>query len=148
MQPWSKAAGCLALVVLAGCSPLSSPYSEQAYRNATTLKAKSIALVGQSTESYSSHAATAEALMVEISAAHEYARGYPRNQIVAEQWATMLAPDQGLMGEFVVTWKEAGRMGGFFAQEYAVEISDAFDTIICVEITKKAPSDCKPQKQE
>ena len=68
---------------LAACSALISPFSETAYRNATSLKAESLALIAKSSEPYAQHRVAAEKLAVDVDAAFEYANGIPRNGIVA-----------------------------------------------------------------
>jgi len=141
-------AGRLLLVlVLASCTPLASPYSEQSYRNATELKAHSLALVAVSGEAFSQHQDEVRALLTDIDAAYEYARGLPQNQVVTEQWRLIRDPNSQFVGKFAAEWQRKGQFGALFRQEYAGEIAFAFDTIICVEITKKAAADCGPVQE-
>ncbi|WP_238368742.1 hypothetical protein [Mesobacterium pallidum] len=132
----------LAIFALAACDPLMAPYSVEAYRMATELKARSLALVGKSSESYAMHEETAEALLIDIDAAYEYARGLPRNEIAAEQWRILRDPKAQLMGGFVAQWQRNGTVGAFFRQDKAQQIGAAFDTIICLEINKRAATRC------
>ena len=129
--------GSLLLVVLIACTPLTSPYSEQAYRNATTLKAESLALIAKSGDSYGSHRAEAEALMLSMRSAYEYSAGAPRNEVVTNLWAQMINPQSGLMGDFLKVWRENGPRNSEERFERTDLISDAFDVLICVEATKK-----------
>lgn len=132
-------------IAVAACSPLAGPFSEQAYRNATSLKARSLALVAESGESFSDHRDEVAALLTEIDAAYEYARGLPRNEVVAEQWRLIRDPTTGQIGTFAVEWERRGRFGSVFREEFASEVAFAFDTLICVEITKKSADDCAPE---
>ena len=63
---------------------LISPFQEQAYENATTLKAQSLALIAKSGEPYSSHRESLEKLLVDVDAAYEYADGLPKNEVVSK----------------------------------------------------------------
>lgn len=129
-------------VALAACAPLIAEYSLEAYRNATTLKAETVALIDKSTEPYSRHAEAAEALSVRIAAAHEFAAGLPANQISARQWALMRDPDRALFGGFVRFWRSSGTVSPAFRDEYRGQISEAFDYIICLEANKQSRARC------
>lgn len=131
-------------VALVACTPISGPFSEQAYRNATSLKARSLALVAASGEPFPSYGQEVALVLTDIDAAYEYARGLPRNDVVTEQWRLIRDPSTGLVGTFAAEWERRGRFGDVFREEYAGEISFAFDTLICVEITKKSAHDCAP----
>ncbi|QLQ18873.1 MAG: hypothetical protein HZT43_09640 [Exiguobacterium profundum] len=77
---------------LSACTPFAGAYSEQAYLNATSLKARSLALVAVSDQPYSSHRDDVAEVLTDIDAAYEYARGLPRNDIVTEQWRLIRDP--------------------------------------------------------
>jgi len=132
----------LLIMAVAACSPLASPFSEQAYRNATAMKARSLSLVARSGEPFVQHGDDVQALLTDIDAAYEYAKGLPRNEVVTEQWRLIRDPDAGLVGSFASEWARKGAFGATFRQDYAEEIAFAFDTVICVEITKKSAADC------
>lgn len=131
------------LLALAACDPLISPFQEQAYKNATTLKAQSLALIAKSSEPYSSHREAVEKLLVDVDAAYEYADGLPNNEVVSKQWDILRNPDGNLLGGFARRWKSSGTLRPFFREEVAIQIGDAFDTIICVEINKREASVCE-----
>lgn len=129
------------------CTPLASPFSEQAYRNATSLKARSLALVASSGEPFLERRQEVASLLTDIDSAYEYARGLPRNEVVTEQWRIIRDPSSGLVGTFAVEWARRERFGPVFREEFAGEIAFAFDTLICVEITKKSADDCSPDQR-
>lgn len=131
------------ILALAACDPLISPFQEQAYENATTLKAQSLALIAKSSEPYSSHRTAVEQLLVDVDAAYEYANGLPKNDVVSEQWDILRNPDGNLLGGFVRRWRGSGTLSPFFRDEISIQVGDAFDTIICVEINKREASVCE-----
>lgn len=130
---------------LSACTPFAGAYSEQAYLNATSLKARSLALVAVSDQPYSSHRDDVAEVLTDIDAAYEYARGLPRNEIVTEQWRLIRDPGAGLVGSFATEWRRRGQFSPAFRDDYAGEIAIAFDTLICVEITRKSATDCSAE---
>jgi hypothetical protein len=130
------------LFLLAACDPLISPFREQAYENATTLKAQSLALIAKSGQPYSVYQAAIEKLLVDVDAAYEYADGLPKNDIVSKQWDTLRDPEGNLLGGFATRWRNSGSLSTFLREEIALQVADAFDTIICVEINKREASVC------
>jgi hypothetical protein len=134
----------LALFLLVACAPLIGAYNERAYLNATTLKAHSLALVAKSGDEFATHREAAEALMVEVDAAYEYANGLPGNTIAAQQWRALKDPDGALLGGFVRLWRDAGRISPAARPEIGAQIAEAFDQIICLEINKARAQACAP----
>ena len=127
---------------LMACDPLIGPFTEQAYKNATSLKAQSLALMAKSTQPYANHRAAAEKLMVDVDAAYEYANGLPRNDLSARQWNILRDPNGNLLGGYLRRWRDAGKINSFVMQESRKQIGSAFDTIICLEINKREASAC------
>ncbi|WP_143042230.1 hypothetical protein [Citreimonas salinaria] len=141
---YRKAAALFSLLfVLTACDPIISPFTEQAYENATTLKAQSLALIAKSGQPYSTHRSNVEKLLVDVDAAYEYAKGLPRNDVVSAQWDTLRNPDGNLLGGFATRWKNSGTLSPFITEEISLQVSSAFDTIICVEINKREASVCE-----
>lgn len=130
------------IVMVAACDPIISAYSAKAYENATSLKARSLALIDRSGQSYSSQASDAITLMTDIDAAYEFSRGLPKNSLSAAQWNTMRNPDEGLMGGFVAGWKRNSTTSAFFRDEKKKQISRAYDYIICLEVNKQNATPC------
>ncbi|MEM7439394.1 MAG: hypothetical protein AAF393_07335 [Pseudomonadota bacterium] len=128
--------------VSTACTPLISPYSQEAYKTATELKARSLALIAKSSEPYRSNVTAVEDLSIRMNAAYEYAKGRPRNSVSEQQWELMRDPNGNLMGGFLKVWKGQGKTSSFYREEKISQISEAYDTLICVEISKKEASDC------
>ena len=131
-----------ALFLLVACTPLISPFSEVAYQNATDLKAHSLALVDQSADPYAQHAAEAEQLLIDVSAAYEFVNGMKGNEISAAQWQLMRDPGKNLMGGFVGFWQQVGKVSPAFRDEYHGQVAEAFDYIICLEANKRIATLC------
>jgi hypothetical protein len=128
--------------VLGGCGRLIAEYSLQAYTNATSLKAETLAMIDKSGEAYSLHAKEVDALNVKIDAAYEFSAGIPANQLSATQWAILRDPNRNLWGGFAQFWKTHGTVSAFFRQGVKKNIGDAFDEIICLEANKQAQTSC------
>lgn len=130
------------LLCLAACAPLIGPYSPTAYKNATGLKAETLALMDKATTPYAENEKKVEALMVEIDKAYEYVHGIPSNSISARQWEILRKPDGDLLGRFFARWKSEGTLKRVYVDEFKGIISDAFDEIICLEANKKSANQC------
>lgn len=140
---WVRAL-CFVLLI-GGCAPLISEYSLDAYKNATSLKAETLALIDKSGEKFSAHRPEVDALTIKIDSAFEFAAGIPNNQVSAAQWQVLRNPEGNLYGGFVRTW--SGSKQGILSPAYRAgkrkEISDAFDKIICLEVNKKDAKNCE-----
>jgi hypothetical protein len=129
--------------LLAACSSIPiGEYSLEAYKNATTLKAETLALVAKSGQPYSRLADDVDVVSVRIDAAYEFAAGLPDNQLSAEQWRLMRDPEGHLYGGFVVLWRNRGTLSPAFRDELRAVIGDAFDEIICLEANKQSQTRC------
>ncbi|MEO9779016.1 MAG: hypothetical protein ABJH07_08435 [Sedimentitalea sp.] len=131
------------LFVLVACEPIISPFSQEAYKNATTLKAQSLALIAKSGQPYSTHRTAVEILLVDVDAAYEYSNGLPKNGVVSAQWDILRDPDGNLLGGFARRWRNSGTLSPFIREEIRMQVGEAFDTIICVEINKREASVCE-----
>jgi hypothetical protein len=137
-----RVALCLALVTVASCATIA-PFSQVAYQQATSLKAESLALMSKAaTDSYDTHKSDVDALLLNVDRAYEFAKGRPKNEISARQWALLKDPAGHLLGGFFTSWK-ARQPGRAFVDEQAKIISDAFDVIIGLESGKVKPNDVK-----
>ncbi len=117
-------------------------YSLDAYRNATSLKAETLDLLGKSGEPFSQHKAEVEALNVKIDAAYEFSAGLPNNKLSAQQWAILRDPQGGLYGGYIRTWEAQRTVSAFFRQRATAQVGAAFDEIICLEANKQTPTKC------
>jgi hypothetical protein len=133
----------LALILfMAACVPLIGPYSPTAYKNATGLKAETLALMDKATTPYPDNEKKVEDLMVEIDKAYEYVHGIPSNGISARQWEILRKPDGDLLGRFFSRWQSEGTLKRVYVDEFKGIVSDAFDEIICLEANKKSANQC------
>ncbi len=128
--------------LLQGCGSLIAGYSLEAYKNATTLKAETAALIDKSGESYSSHKAEVEALNTRINAAYEFAAGIPHNELTAAQWQILRDPNRDLYGGYIRDWSRAKTVSPAFREAKKIQIGRAFDFIICLEANKQAAQQC------
>lgn len=135
-----RAMPAIALLLLVGCQ-LISPYSEEAYKQATSLKVDSLKLMDLAVSPYADHAKEVEDLKTSLQKAYEYAAGQPRNELSTEQWAILIDPDRNLLGGFLKLWQEKGTLSRPFIDEAKKLVSDAFDTIIGLESGKIKPGE-------
>ncbi len=98
------------LILLHACTPLIGPYSPTAYSNATSLNAKTLALMDKTTETYQERKMQVEELLVEIDSAYEYVKGILENDISAKQWEILKKTDGKLIGKFFGRWQEKGEI--------------------------------------
>jgi hypothetical protein len=130
------------VLIVGACAPLIAEFSLEAYKNATTLKAETAALIDKAGEPYSAHAEEVAALTTKMNVAYEFAAGLPSNQLSAQQWQIMRDPNRNLYGGFVSLWKDQGTLSAAFRREKKTQISRAFDYIICLEANKKETTPC------
>lgn len=129
----------LALLVLAaapGCRTVISPYSHTAYLQATSLKARSLRLMDRASSSATESSRDLESIRTDLDAAHEYARGRPKNGFSTAQWERLLDSNGHLLGGFFTRWEMEGPLGATFIVEAKRLVSDAFDTISGLESGK------------
>jgi hypothetical protein len=132
---------CLALFAVA-CTPLIAGYSLEAYQNATSLKAETVALINQAQEPFPQHAQEVRALRVRLAAAREFTAGMPRNRLSTAQWDIMNNPTGGLAGGFLARWERDGTLGAGVIREQSAVIARSFDHIICLEANKGSDTEC------
>lgn len=130
------------LLLSPACTPLIGPFSPTAYHYATSLKAETLALMDNAIEPYLKYEQKVDALMVEINKAYEYVHGVPLNDFSARQWEILKKSDGDLLGKFFQRWKEEGILSDTFIEEFKKIIADAFDEIICLEVSKKDTTKC------
>ena len=126
----------LSTIPLAGCLTVAT-YNEQAYKNATDLKAETDALIDKMGGVYLTKGV--DDLNTKINAAYEYSAGLSNNGISAAQWSLI----RNLYGTVTGLWRKQGPLGAYFRSQHKPQIDEAYDTIICVEANKKADTDCQ-----
>ncbi len=139
--PFLVGALVAALAGAAGCAPSIAPFSERAYEQAVSLKVDALALMGDASEPYDDHRAEVETVRRDLAKAYEFARGRPKNDLSARQWAVLADPERNLLGGFLARWESQGTLSPVFAAEAQRLVADAFDTIIGLESGKLRPAD-------
>jgi hypothetical protein len=134
--------GVLAGLAVASCGQLIAEYSQQAYKNDTTLKADVAAVVAQSATPYGQHGSDINALTLKLNEAYEFSRGEAYNQLSTKEWELLLNPDGDLYGKFLKEWKAKGSFSTTEADNWKVLLDRAFDYMICLEANKQSATAC------
>jgi hypothetical protein len=129
------------VALVSGCAPLIADYSLEAYKNATSLKAETAALIDKSDEAYAAHKADVDILTTKINAAYEFSAGIPANEISAKQWDILRG--DALYGGFVKLWATQGMTGAAYRTEKKRQLDDAYNQIICLEVNKQSATSCQ-----
>ena len=127
----------------AACAPLIAGYSLEAYRNATSLKAETLAIIAHADEPFPQHAQEVRDLQIRLAAAHEFAAGMPRNTLSANQWQIMVDPTRSMAGGLLARWQRETTLNPVFVREQSAQIARAFDDIICLEANKEQDTACE-----
>lgn len=143
LHPFLLAVCLAALAAWAGCAPSIAPFSERAYEQAVSLKVEALTLMGKATEPFAEHRAEVAALRLDLDKAYEFARGRPRNDLSARQWAILSDSDRNLLGGFLARWETEGSLSPVFVSEAQRLVADAFDTVIGLESGKLRPEDAE-----
>ncbi|MEE8264017.1 MAG: hypothetical protein V3R40_02035 [Gammaproteobacteria bacterium] len=136
MRLWLVLVVSILMATVNACSSLIATYSQAAYKQATSIKAESLVLMSKGTEPYNQHAQAVAALMLDVDKAYEYAKGRPKNEISAGQWAKIKNPDKKLLGGFLKRWEEQGQLSSAFVEEAKRQVAKAFNQIIELESGK------------
>ena len=127
------------VTLVTSCS-ITPPYSEQALKNATDLKADSLTLLEKSEQSYSTYRNDAEEIEKQLRRAYEYSKGRPNNEEAVAQYEIMLDSNRRMLAGLLKRWKEKGTLGSQVAREESIlNVSDGWDTIIALETGRQAP---------
>ncbi len=132
----------LTVSVLGACAAIGPEFQVEAYSNATSLKAESLALMAKSGEPYAVYAEKVDALKVKVDAAYEFSAGLPRNEESAKQWQTLRAPEKRLLFPYLDRWAARGPQPQDYRLNKIRQIGQAFDELICLEINKKETVSC------
>ena len=115
------------IVVLNACT--IAPFSQQAYEQATSLKAEALILMDKATDSFSRHKSEVEAIKLDLDKAYEYARGRPQNEISTRQWEIIKDPGRGSLGGFLKRWEDKEQLDQSFINDAKGIVSDSFDIV-------------------
>ena len=138
----------LLALAMAGCVSLAG-YDQKAYENATTLKAKTLALFDKSMseDSYSNNADAIDQLLVDLSAAYEYANGIEYNNEAASNWKLLIGKKDSMVKGWLAEWETAGGVSPILGEELRPQLAEGFDTIICLEANKRQLTACTSLKR-
>lgn len=142
----------LAIILLgmlaAACVSLPG-YDQVAYENATSLKAHTLALLEKSGDhrSYARYEDAIDDLLVDLSAAFEYANGVEHNNESAKNWRDLTGDESALVKGWLNSWRNQGQISTTGIAEHRILISEAFDTIICLEANKRQMTSCDSLKR-
>lgn len=126
--------GVVLSFLLAGCATITV-YDPTSYKNATDLKAESLLLVQQSTDSSDKHVPEINKVRIELQQNFEYEKGKGKlNSLTVQQWQLLADPEGKLLAGLLKKWEAQNK--GFspaFVEGVSKNISDAFDDIIRLE---------------
>lgn len=124
---------CL-LFVATGCATITT-YDPTSYKNATDLKAESLLLVQEGTDSPDKHTDEIHKVEVELQQALEYEKGKGNlNSLTVKQWQLLADPNGLLLAGFLKKWQTEGNgQSQTFVNGAVRNISDGFDYIIKLE---------------
>jgi len=125
----------LSLITLTACATIS-PFSEQAYQQATSLKVDALALIDKASDPYPSHKSDVDTLILNIDKAYEYAKGRPKNEESTKQWAIIENPNGHSLGGFLKRWQDKNTIDAEEIEDAKNLVSDGFDTVIGLESGK------------
>jgi hypothetical protein len=128
----------LALVTI-GLGACAARFNQVALNNATSLKERTLATLDKANTPYADHQAEVETLQSELDKAWEYAKGLPKNDASAQQWALLRNPDGHLAGGALKKWRAEGKLSPAMVTEISGQIAHGFDEII--ELENKKPKD-------
>lgn len=141
-----KKAAVFALALFITACTNYAEYSLQAYTYATEAKAKTLKLVSKANGSYSANRAAAEALLLDMDVAYEFANGIENNEEAAQIWDKLRDPDGNLVGGFLSAWRTEFPGGvsadSEFIKEFKKNITFSFDRLICLEANKGEATAC------
>ena len=122
----------MVILLLYGCVPSVSLFSETAYQQAIEIKVQSIKTMDLATNPFENHKDDVEALQYDLQKAYEFAKGRPNNEHTTRQWGIII-------GGFLARWEQAGTLSENFIFETKETISKGFDTVIGLESGKIKP---------
>ena len=132
------------LLSMLACACVSLPgYDQAAYENATSLKARTLALVEKSgIYRYAKYEEDSDDLLVDLSAAYEYANGVEHNNESAKNWQSLIGNEGSMVRGWLAIWQKQDTISESAVAEHRVLIGEAFDTIICLEANKRQLTSC------
>jgi hypothetical protein len=127
--------GVVIALVVSACAV--SPFSQEALDFAVDVKAESLAVMDEATDDFASHVEAVSRLRERMDAALTHAAGRENNAESARQWELMADPNGNLLGGFLSTWEQGGRLSTSFIEEKKIQVSRGFDLIAQTEDAKR-----------
>jgi len=118
------------------CSKFMATFDQAAYSQVTALKVDALALMDKSSEDYTLHITDVKAFQLELDKAIEYDKLRPNNDLTNKEWAVLIDPSQGLLGDFLAKWSKDGKLGAAYIADKKKQIGDSIDQIAGLEIKK------------
>lgn len=131
-----RAASLVVCATMAACNTIAL-YNAHSYEMATANKAEAVSVMQKATEKYSAHEAEVSALKLNVRKSYEYAKGIPKNEIVASMYEKMMDERKAALFGFLAQWKKRGSLDQALVDEKVDQISRDFDQIIELEEGKQ-----------
>ncbi|UKJ07159.1 hypothetical protein [Solitalea lacus] len=125
----------LLLLIISSCSPLIASYNEHVYRELTSLKVETNALIGKATNDYTNPETEIEQLDKDLQKLHEYIKGLPKNAETTKMMDIMINGD-GRWEGIKKVWKSSGKLSKAATGEFQAEIAEGFNDMLQLESRK------------
>lgn len=128
--------------LLVACSSLDLPdFDQTSLNNAERLKTSSLNLIAKSSGlgSAADNQLEINLLADQIRRARAHAEAINNNDEAISNWQDI---ENEVIGPFLEYWQESGNIQPAARDEFAVQVTEAYDTIICIERNKRAPTQC------
>ena len=125
------------LSIIVSCNSLKTAvYDQYSYQQTISVKVESEALIEKATDSFSSHKAEVNDLILDLKKLVEYEKNKPNNEITYAMLKLMADQDKSLLAGFLKRWEEEQQLSQVFTNEAKAQIMEAFDLIIKYEANK------------
>ncbi len=125
------------LSIIVSCDSLKTAvYDQYSYQQTISVKVESEALIEKATDSFSSHEAEVNDLILDLKKLVEYEKNKPNNEITYAMLKLMADQDKSLLAGFLKRWEDEQQLSQVFTNEAKAQIMEAFDLIIKYEANK------------
>ncbi len=125
------------LSIIVSCNSLKTAvYDQYSYQQTISVKVESEALIDKATDSFSSHKAEVNDLILDLKKLVEYEKNKPNNEITYAMLKLMADQDKSLLAGFLKRWEDEQQLSQVFTNEAKAQIMEAFDLIIKYEANK------------
>jgi len=131
----------IAVIIVSGCTSINlAGYDQQAYENATSMKAEVGAMMRKIGPTCAMDQADVDAVSLKLESAYEYANGVEYNNEAALNWRDQI---DNLIGGVFETCQNQGAISQFAFDDLLIQVNEGFDTIICLEANKREITRCE-----